>query len=433
MNYKESLQYLDSFINYEKIGYKDKNSFKLERVFCLAGLFKNPEKAFSSVHIAGTKGKGSIALFTASILKESGLTVGVYTSPHIKDPRERIKINGNIISEEDFGREATEIRDVLSKIKLDYSPTYFEIFTIFAFNYFKRKNIKYAVIETGLGGRLDATNIVKPVISVISPISYDHMDILGNTLEEIASEKLAIIKEDSIVISAPQEENVAELVTKKCSLENSKLILIGKDITFNEVHHDSEQEIFNIKGMLGTYSECKIRLLGKHQIANAACAVGVAEVLKQKAINIRKGLENTKNPGRCEIIHKNPYIVLDGAQNKKSTNALKDTIKRNFSYNKLLLILGVSQGKDIKGIVEELIPISDEVILTKAKVERALDPLSIKKHIKGKDVFIINSLSEALNKAINLAKENDLILVTGSFFVIGEVGKEELAKEKLTV
>lgn len=438
MDCKETLRYLDSFIDYEKIGYASREAFNLERMFHLARILGNPQNTFPSIHIAGTKGKGSIAAFTSSILKEAGFKTGTYTSPHQISPRERIKINGEIIGENDLAFHAGEIREKLEKENLSFLPTYFEIFTMLAFNYFKEKKIDYAVVEAGLGGRLDATNIVRPLVAAISPVSYDHTHILGVTLQKIAFEKSGIIKKNCVCVSAPQNDKVLEVIRKKCESSKSRLILVGKDIGFKEIHHGPAGEIFNLRGMLKDYKFCVSHLIGRHQIENAASAIGIVEALKKKgakieAESIKKGIEKTRNPARCEIISKSPYVVLDGAQNRASASALKETVKRNFNYRRLLLVLGISKEKDIKGVTDELIPLADTVILTKAKVERAEEPRAIEKFIKGKPVILTDSVPEALEKTRMLSGRDDMMLVTGSFFVTGEAREAKFAKEKLAV
>jgi len=206
MKHKEAVRYLESFIDYEKIGYAEKGVFSLERMKCLAGLFGNPQDSFRAIHIAGTKGKGSVASFASGILREAGFRAGLYTSPHLLDPRERIKINGKMISEADLASSAGEIKEKLKEKKPDFSPTFFEIYTILAFNYFKAKKIDFGVIEAGLGGRLDATNIVNSFISAITPVSYDHTHVLGVTLGKIASEKSGIIKKGLRMCKRPPGE-----------------------------------------------------------------------------------------------------------------------------------------------------------------------------------------------------------------------------------
>ena len=435
MNYKEALAFLDSFIDYEKLGYKSRRLFNLRRMFRLAEIFKNPQNSFPSIHITGTKGKGSTASFISSILKKAGFRVGTYTSPHLVDPAERIRISGNMITEERMAFHVGEIEKRLKNKKLDFSPTFFEMYTILAFNYFRAEKIDFGVIEVGLGGRLDATNIVKPVVACISPVSYDHANILGENLKDIASEKVDIVKKGCTCVSAPQKEDVLKIIKEKCKSLSVELVLIGKDITYEEIRFSEDKEHFNIRGLSGNYMNCASTLIGRHQIINALSAVGIAESLKKMGTditgqNIKEGISTTKNPGRCELIRREPYVLLDGAQNAESARALKETIKRNFRYEKLILVLGVSKEKDIKGISLELVPLADTVILTKAKIERSEDPDAIKKFIKLKNVRITGSVSEAVGLSLNIADKKDLILITGSFFVLGEAKEVKLEKKR---
>jgi len=387
MDYTDATRYLDSFVDYEKIGHKSRESFNLDRMRCLAGIFGNPERSFPAIHVAGTKGKGSTASFVASILEEAGFRVGLYTSPHVTDQRERIKVNGEAISEPGLAREAQIARQWLEDNDVGFDPTYFEIYTAIAFNYFREKKIDYGVIEAGLGGRLDATNIVEPVVSIITPISYDHVSILGSALEDIAAEKSGIIKRGSVAVSAPQEDEALSVIRRACESSGVRLVLVGKDVGIKEIHHDCETEIFDTRGALEDYGNCRIHLIGRHQIVNASSAIAAAECLREKGVaisgeNIKNGIEKTRIPARCEIIGKEPYLIIDGAQNKASARALKETIRRNFKYKKLILILGACKGKDIKGMCEELVPIADRIILTKAKSERGEEPAAIKEFMR---------------------------------------------------
>jgi dihydrofolate synthase/folylpolyglutamate synthase len=428
MTYKQALQYLDSFIDFEKLGYVDKSSFKLERMRRLARIFGNPQDAFPSVHITGTKGKGSIAVFIAGILKEAGYCAGLYTSPHLVTPRERIRINNEMISEEDFAREAGTVQKKLMKEDPGFSPTFFEIYTLLAFSYFKNRKIDFGVIEVGLGGRLDATNIITPEVAVMSPVSHDHTYILGDTLGEIATEKSAIIKEGSVCVSAPQKEEALAVIRERCKEVGSELVLVGKEITVDEVYYDSQNEVFTIRGALDTYEKCISHVIGKYQAANAACAAGIAEVMKKRGAHIsprsiKEGIEKAAHPGRCEVVSKHPYIIFDGAQNRESASALRETLRRNFAFDRLILVFGISKDKDIKGVCEEIVPAADSVILTKAKIERGAEPDRLKECAQAETAYIADSVEKAIEKARALATEHDMILVTGSFFIIGEARK----------
>ncbi|MFH1593545.1 MAG: folylpolyglutamate synthase/dihydrofolate synthase family protein [Candidatus Omnitrophota bacterium] len=437
MTYRQALRYLDSFINYEKSGYTSRNSFKLSRMRRLAAMCRDPQNSFTSVHIAGTKGKGSIVAFVCSILQESGYSVGSYTSPHLVDPRERIRINGRMISKPDFASYVRKIEIVLSKEATGFAPTFFEIYTLLAFIYFKAKRVDFAVIETGLGGRLDATNIINSAVSAISPISHDHTEILGSDLRMIAFEKSGIIKGRGVCVSAPQTDRVSGIIRRRCEALRTRYILVGRDITACEVKSDSRKEIFDIDGLLGKYRRCVSHLLGKHQIINAACAIGIVEGLIGMGVTIKgrsmkEGIGKARNPGRCEVLGRGPYIVADGAQNRESARAIKETIKRNFKYKRLILVLGVSRDKDIKGICEELIPEAWRVVLTRAKIARAEEPGRMRRFVRGKETVLTGSVCHAIERARTLAGKRDMILITGSLFVVGEAKELICGQERVT-
>ena len=428
MTYQEALRYLDSFVNYERRdGYDYKESFRLDRMRRLAAGLDNPQKDFKSIHIAGTKGKGSTSAITHSILREAGYKAGLYTSPHLSSFRERIRIGDEMISEEDVARILSRIEGAVERMK-NNTPTFFEIYTALAYLYFKEKSVDFAVFEVGLGGRLDATNILEPLVSAITPISYEHTDKLGNTLSEIAAEKAGIVKENSVCVVAPQEKESLKTIANICSQRRSKMILVGKDIKFKEIGFTDSVETFTVSGISGDYPRLEMSLLGSHQIVNAATAIGAVEALHFSGIDIdreavKRGVGSAKWPGRLEVVSRRPYTILDGAQNRASANALSRAIKRAFRYRKLILVLGVSSDKDIKGILEELIPISDRVILTKSKVaERAAKPERLEEVIVSRDkaICLTQNVEDALAKARSLAGAEDLILVTGSLFVVGE-------------
>ncbi|MDP3804208.1 MAG: folylpolyglutamate synthase/dihydrofolate synthase family protein [Candidatus Omnitrophota bacterium] len=427
MTYPEALQYLDSFANYEKKdSYDYKGSFSIDRMKALASTLGNPQDEIKSIHIAGTKGKGSTAAIIYSILKEAGFKVGLYTSPHLVSFRERIRINDSMISEDDIVNILERIDRALAGFK-DDPPSFFEIYTALCFVYFKEKKVDFAVYETGLGGRLDATNIVHPLVSVITPISYEHTDKLGSTLREIAAEKGGIIKDDSVCVLAPQEPEALRALEKICNEKKTKLIHVGKEINYKEFKADAESEEFSVFGVFGEYPRLLTRLLGSHQVVNSATAIGAIEALRFSGITIpmeavRKGIESARWPGRLEIVGRKPLVILDGAQNRASALALANAVKKIFKHKNLILVLGVSKDKDVKGILDELLPISDFVVLTKSKViERALEPVKIREFIgEDKKVLLTSGIEEALSKVKELAKPEDLILITGSLFLVGE-------------
>lgn len=437
MTYKEALAYLDSFVNYEKKdSYDYSGSFKLDRMVRLASLLQDPQKSLRSVHVAGTKGKGSTCAMIHSILKEAGYRAGLYTSPHLVSFRERIRIGDELISKEDVGVFMDVVKRGVDGLG-DDRPTFFEVYTALAFAYFRDKGADPVIFETGLGGRLDATNMIEPLVSVITPISRDHTDMLGDTVSKIAFEKAGIIKPGSVCVSAPQDDDALEVIRKACDERESSLVLVGRDVTFEETKADDSGEVFSVKGLFGGYKDLHMGLLGRHQVVNAAAAIGAVESLRLSGVtvspeSVRRGLGSVRWPGRLETVKGSPRVVLDGAQNGASAAALSSAVRRLFKYRKLVLVLGVSKDKDIKGVLKELIPIADSVVVTRSSVaERAMDPSLISGMITPKEigVAVTTCAREAMEKAFSIAAPQDLVLVTGSLFLVGEIRRILLKEE----
>lgn len=453
MDYQKTIAYLEAFINYEKVSaYYYKESLKLERMKGFLRVIGNPQDSLRCIHVAGSKGKGSTCAFIAYILREAGFKTGLYTSPHLSDFRERIRIlrqrkQGHENTRTDFEgmiskRDLTAFTEKL-KSKIDkyskfsqYGPlSFFEVYTALAFVYFRDKKTDFVVLETGLGGRLDATNTAESLVSVLTPISYEHRDKLGNTLRAIAGEKAGIIKSRSlIVISAPQKKEAIQVIRNKCRETGAKLYEIGKDVVpiVSPFIKGGTKERFSVKGIFGAYPGLKINLIGRHQVVNAVTAVAAVEALQLKGVDIsvdsiNRGLYNTLWPGRCEIISKKPWVVLDGAQNAASAEVLRKAVTRSLIYARLILILGMSNDKDIKGVCSRLCDLADKIILTQADNPRAANADMIEekivsaRNLKPRTAIMkTGNVREALNLAKKNAGEKDLILIAGSLFVVGE-------------
>ncbi len=383
------------------------------------------------MHVTGTKGKGSTAAMIASILTSSGYKTGLYTSPHLLSATERIMVDGKPICESDFAALAERLKpdiDAVNETGEDGQLTTFEILTAMGFVHYRDIRADYQVIEVGLGGRLDATNVVRPEVCVITSISYDHMDVLGNTLAQIASEKAGIIKAGADVISAPQSPEPMPVIEKVCREKGVRLIVGGRDVTWRRTGFTAESQGFDIKGPGWEYRDLKIPLLGEYQMENAASAVAAAECLKARGARIseaslRRGLASTHWPGRLQILRRRPWLVIDGAHNAYSMQRLMEALRQYFNFDRLVLIYGASGDKQISGMVAELAPKADEVILTAAHHPRAA-PIEIMRNEfakYGMKTAIRQEVCEAVKLALEEASPRDLICATGSIFMIAEV------------
>ncbi|MCL0058004.1 bifunctional folylpolyglutamate synthase/dihydrofolate synthase [Dehalococcoidales bacterium] len=432
MDYQQALDYIYSFIDYETMPHHPAY-YDLRRIEELLAQLGNPHLAAKSVHISGTKGKGSTAAMVASALTTSGYTTGLYTSPHLHTLNERIRVNGELIPDDKLITLVERLKPEVELVnrKASYGQlTTFELLTALAFAYFKLKEVDFQVLEVGLGGRLDATNVIKPEVSIITSVSFDHMEVLGNSLAEIATEEAGIIKPGSIVVTSPQSDEVAEVISNICLNCGAELIRVGKDVTWQELNFDLDRQLFQVKGRLASY-KLSIPLLGHHQLANATTAIAALEVLAEKGVNISRdsiidGLGQVSWPGRLQILSHHPLVVVDGAHNPDSAQKLKYSVEQYFAFDKAILIIGVSSDKDIAGIVSALFPLFDKVIITRSRHPRAMAPALIKAEFArhGVETQIVEDVATALFQALALAGDKDLICVTGSLFVVAEAIEE---------
>jgi len=395
----------------------------------------NPHLKARSIHIAGSKGKGSVAAMVASTLTAAGYTTGLYTSPHLLTFNERIRIDDKLISDEEIVALVDKLRPEVEAVneKATYGLlTTFELITALGFAYFASKGVDFQVIEVGLGGRLDATNVVPPEVCVITSISFDHTEVLGDTLAEITTEKAGIIKPDSIVVTSPQVDEVARVIEAACLDHRAQLIRVGSDITWQGLGFDSSRQSLRVQGRRGKY-ELSIPLLGEHQMENAATAVAALEVLTEKGYHISGasiagGLAAVSWPGRLQVLNRRPLLVVDGAHSPDSARKLTQALKQYYNFNRAILIFGVSFDKDIAGIVSELVPLFDKVIVTRSTHPRAMTiaPVVAEFARYGVEAQATDDISSALPLALSLAEEKDLICVTGSLFIVA--GAIEQAK-----
>jgi dihydrofolate synthase/folylpolyglutamate synthase len=423
--YNQALDYLYSFVDYslKHISELAKAEFNLDRMFALMEELGNPQKNYPIIHVAGTKGKGSVASLCASALKAAGYKTGLYTSPHLWDYVERIQINGEPISHEQLIELVEEIKPAVAKIP---KLTTFEITTALGLLAFAKNDANAAVIEVGLGGRLDATNIVTPTVSVITSLSYDHMAVLGNTLAEIAGEKAGIIKEGVPVVSAPQADEALEVLERVVKEKDSRLILVGRDLTFERLASSVDGQVLSITHHLKRSTlDLQLPLLGMHQVENAAIAY---TALKTSGVSIsdeaiQKGFARVKWPARFELLRREPPVVIDSAHNRDSARRLRETLDEYFPDTPVILLFCALEDKDISGMLEELKPRLECVVATRADHPRAPSVEWMAEQVKkaGIPVEAVAPVSHALERALELAGDQKLVLSAGSVAFAGEV------------
>ena len=419
MNYEESLCYLESLNSFGiKLG--------LERIKKLLELLDNPQKSYKSIHITGTNGKGSTTAMLTKVLTESGIKVGMYISPHLVSYTERMKIGDNDITEEEFAETINIVAGSVRKMLQagEENPTQFEVLTAAAFYYFAQQKVEYAVIEVGLGGLLDSTNVIIPEISVITNIEMDHADRCGGTLEGIAKNKAGIIKREVPVVVGIENETI-EIVREVAESEKAPLWQISKDFDASFVNIEEQQQVlnFNNNQMEFTY---KLNLLGEHQIKNSALVCQTAMLLSEKdsRINIdkiKKALAKAYWPGRFEIVKEKPLIIIDGAHNLAGAVMLSKSLQKYYPDKKRVLLLGILEDKDVEGIIKELVLHDDYVIVTEPDSERAASAKYVATKVKAEFVESISDSSIALKKALSLMKENSILCVAGSLYLIGRI------------
>lgn len=425
--YNLALDYLYSFVDYSLKHSSElaKADFNLDRMFGLMASLGNPQDKYPIIHVAGTKGKGSVAALCASGLQAAGYKAGLYTSPHLLEYTERIQIDGEPLTHQELTDLVDEIKPHVTKFE---KLTTFEITTALGFMAFAKAEVDAAVVEVGLGGRLDATNVVVPKASVITSLSYDHMAVLGDTLAQIAGEKAGIIKEGVPVVYSPQKDEALEVLLRVANKGSCNFTLVGRDVQFEALESSLDGQRLIVRGPSSAV-ELNIPLLGAHQIENAATAY---TALKRSGIEIadeqiQDGFAKVHWPARFQVVRREPPVVLDSAHNQDSFVKLRETLEAYFPGRQAVLIFGASEDKNIPGMFAEMKSKITKVILTRADHPRALEPGKIQSLTDqaGLRSEIAVPVHEALKRALDLSsKDGSIVLSAGSMFVTAEVLKE---------
>jgi dihydrofolate synthase/folylpolyglutamate synthase len=424
LSYRQATEWL---FNQKRSGRKR----ELKNVQHLLRQIDDPEKRFRSIHVTGTNGKGSTTAMVASILKTAGYRVGMFTSPHLSNFSERIVVNGEQIPAEEVVRIIEEITPLVDRMSRDPELghlSFFEIATCIALKYFREREVDFAVLEAGMGGRVDATNVVHALISVITNVSLEHTETLGKTVLEIAREKAGIIKEGGVLITATEDDDVFSLFKEICDEKRAKIFRVGSDIRFRKLRSNLEGQTFQLNGLVNRFDELVIPLLGDHQLLNAASAVGAVEALSFYDISIplkaiMEGLRAVRWPGRLEIMQRQPLVVVDCAKDAEGARALKETLLKDFVYDKLTMVVSISSDKNIAAMIAQLAEAASQFIITSHSVMgRAADPVRIAEEVEmhSKPYEIVTDVKSAVRRALELASSNDMVCVTGSVFLAGE-------------
>jgi len=436
LNYQQAIAYVHSLTDYEKtrIERYTPDTLDLSRVERLLAMVGDPHKHYPVVHVAGTKGKGSTAAIIESCLRSAGYRTGLYTSPHLHTFRERVQVSGQKISRGEVTSLVEELRSLLDAVP---GVTTFELITVLGFLYFARRHVDVAVIEVGLGGRLDATNVVTPIVSIITSLSLDHTYLLGDTLVEIAREKAGIIKRGVPVVSAPQEQSAADVVRAIARDRQAPLVEVGRDWRTTPGRADLDGQYLSVYCVApGDYEfegEYWIPLLGRHQLGNAGCAIATLDLMRQQGFDIsaeavHRGLSSVFWPGRLEILSREPLVVVDCAHNPYSAQTLSQALDEWFPDQNWILIFGASADKDISGMLKVLLSKSTYTIVTRSDHPRAAAPSVLADAVArlGKGAEISVNVHKALKRALEILNPGTGLLVTGSIFVVAHV-REDLA------
>lgn len=427
--YRAALNFLYSFVDYERSSkWKyDGNHFDLKRMLALLKAVGNPHKRGLFVHVAGTNGKGSVSAMIASALRESGLVTGLYTSPHLITFRERIRIDGVMISPEEVIAGVNRIRKPAED---QGGLTFFDIWTALAFDHFAKRNVDVSVIEVGMGGRLDSTNVITPAVSVITSISLDHRGKLGDTTTNIAVEKGGIIKTGIPVVSAPQEEDVASILREKAGETGSEMIMVGREVCCEKIHGG-----IRYHGRLWELERVSVPLQGSFQLENAAIALAALEILASQGYPVtpetsRRGLEKVRWPGRLDVISTCPAVMVDGACNIGAMHTVSDYVAERSSRDQTVAVIAICRDKEVGQVLEILGEAASRFVVTQVNNPRAMPVGDLAKLVPSNVGYtIIPDPVQAVSEAVSQAGKEGFVIVTGSLYLVGEIMKHYGAKE----
>lgn len=407
----------------------------LSRISALMDVLDNPQLNYPTIHIAGTNGKTTTARMIAALLAAHGIKAGTYTSPHLQSVRERIQLWGlgddgvtsNIISKRDFAGTYGYLQPFINEIeqKTDSGFSYFEETTAIAFEWMSESTVAAGVIEAGLGGTWDATNVVEGKVAVICPIDVDHQRFLGSTPVDNAVEKAGIIKQDSVVICAEQGDDVSEVMKRRCSEVKGDFKQMGAEFDVLSNRSAVGGRLATIKGLHATYEDLHLSLFGAHQVRNLALAIAAVESFVDSSLNadaLEAGLGAVTSPGRLELVRNHPLVILDGAHNPHAAEALRSSLGATFGERRTTLVVSIVEDKDIDAILGQLETLADRIIFTKSTNQRAADPMDLARRVKrsGVEVSVAPRFEDALEDAMSSAEEQELILVTGSLYLVGD-------------
>ncbi len=397
--------------------------FGLTQIIRILQAIGNPHEEVETIHIGGTNGKGSTAAMIASILQKEGYRVGLYTSPHLVRFTERIKVDGKEIEEEEVADLTGWMRERVVVSGITDPFTFFDFTTAIAFLYFSRRKVDLAVLEAGLGGRLDSTNVVDPLLSIITNVTRDHEEILGNTLLKIAGEKAGIIKQGKPLVTAATQPRVVQFLSRTCREKEAPLYRVGRDFRYEPIGERN----FHYEGIRRKLWSLHLGLSGPHQFVNAATALGATEVLEDLGYPVSteamvKGLRDVQWPGRLEMVSSSPRVLLDGAHNPAGALALRESLEKEFPFDRLILLVGIMKDKDIRSILQTLAPLADRILLTRPHTERASSPALLLDVLgdRRKKAEVVEDFAEAIEKGLSMTRQEDLLCITGSLYTVGE-------------